>query len=47
MGDALEKILTAWPDDDDDVCLDKLQIKVLKNAYPLHVKRRLQPIRHQ
>jgi hypothetical protein len=36
----------AWKTYDDDVYLDKLQTRVVK-IYPLHVKRRLQPIRHK
>jgi hypothetical protein len=38
---------TDQPDDDDDVHLDKLQTRGVKKIYPLHVKHRLQPIRHK
>jgi hypothetical protein len=32
---------------EDDVYLDKLQTRSVKKIYPLHVKGRLQPIRHK
>jgi hypothetical protein len=37
----------SFDDDDDDVYFDKLQTRDVQKIYPLHVKRRLQPIRRK